>query len=70
MFPDFENVVYNGKKVMEIVNDEDYFKNDFMKRVSKRGSEILKTKGFSAVFPAGKALCDHLHDWYHGTKPG
>ena len=29
---------------------------------------MIKVKGFSSVFPAGKALCDHLHDWYHGTK--
>ena len=28
---------------------------------------MLKAKGFSSVFPAGKALCDHLHDWYLGT---
>jgi len=41
-----------------------------MQRVAKRGSEILKAKGFTAVFPAGKALCDHLHDWFHGTQEG
>ena len=41
---------------------------EFIERVSKRGSEIIKAKGFSAVFPAGKALCDHLRDWFHGTN--
>ena len=28
---------------------------------------MLETKGFSSVFPAGKALCDCLHDWYLGS---
>lgn len=68
MFPNFEEAVVNQEKVTTIVNDEKYFKEEFLMRVSKRGSEIIKVKGFSSVFPAGKALCDHLHDWYLGTN--
>ena len=68
MFPNFENATINGKPLTEVINDEKYLKNDFCSRVAKRGSEVLHAKGFSSVFPAGKALCDHLHDWYHGSS--
>ena len=54
-------------KVTKLIKD-DYFKKEFLQRVSKRGSEVMNTKGISSVMPAGKALCDHLYDWYHGTK--
>ena len=67
MFPNFEGATFEGKSVVETVNDTEWFRKDFINRVCKRGSEILKAKGFTAVFPAGKALCDHLYDWYHGT---
>ena len=68
MFPNFENATIDGKPLTEVINDEKYLKNDFCSRVAKRGSEVLHAKGFSSVFPAGKALCDHLHDWYHGSS--
>lgn len=68
MFPNFEEATSFDIKVTKLVKDKSYFKNEFIKRVSKRGGEVIKVKGFSSVFPAGKALCDHLHDWYHGNE--
>lgn len=70
MFPNFEEAHVGGKKVTELITDEKYLREDFCMRVAKRGSEVLQAKGFSSVFPAGKALCDHLRDWYLGTTEG
>jgi len=27
-------------------------------------------KGGSSISSAAKATCDHMHDWWNGTKPG
>ena len=70
MFPNYEQAHMEGTAVPKLINDENFLKNDFMDRVKKRGKEIIDVRGFSSVMSAGKAILDHLHDWYQGTIEG
>ncbi len=50
--------------------EEDWLKNKFIPTVTKRGSQYLIRLKSSCVISAGKAVGDHLRDWYVGTEKG
>lgn len=58
------------KKVKEAVNDDKYIQDAFLSRVQKRGGEIISVMKKSSAASAASAACDHVHDWWVGTKPG
>ena len=41
-----------------------------MSKVAGRGGEILSVMKKSSVPSAASAACDHMHDWWVGTKQG
>lgn len=69
-YPDVNHGTILGKKIREIIKDQDYLNKDFISRVQKRGGEVLQARKNSSVFSAANAVKDHLHDWYFGTRPG
>jgi malate dehydrogenase len=73
-FPDVSHAVVtiNKKesKVQESINDDNWLKNAFISTVQKRGAEVIAARKLSSAMSAAKAICDHLHDWWAGTKPG
>ncbi len=38
--------------------------------MAKRGAEIISVMKKSSAASAANAACDHMHDWWVGTKPG
>jgi len=64
--------VQQGKvvPVPEAVKDDNYLKNDFIKTVQQRGAAVIKARKLSSAMSAAKAACDHMHDWFMGTKQG
>lgn len=73
-FPDASHatVTIGGKeiKVADAVKDDQWLKNEFISTVQKRGAEVIAARKLSSAMSAAKAICDHLHDWWFGTKPG
>lgn len=73
-FPDVSHalVKVGGKdvKVPEAVKDETWLKGDFISCVQKRGAAVIAARKLSSAMSAAKAICDHLHDWWFGTKEG
>ncbi|KAH9504730.1 Malate dehydrogenase, cytoplasmic [Bulinus truncatus] len=71
-YPDVSHakVEINGKvvPVREAINDDSYLKNDFIKTVQLRGAAVIKARKLSSAMSAAKAACDHMHDWFEGTK--
>ncbi|KAI8784308.1 malate dehydrogenase [Biomphalaria glabrata] len=71
-FPDVAHakVELNGQvvPVPEAVKDDNYLKNDFIKTVQQRGAAVIKARKLSSAMSAAKAACDHMHDWFVGTK--
>ncbi|HWI22067.1 MAG TPA: malate dehydrogenase [Baekduia sp.] len=66
MFPDLFNAKVNGKKASELV-DQDWYENEYMPRVGKRGAEIIGARGASSAASAASAAIDHVHDWVFGS---
>lgn len=66
-------VVHIGGKdvnVYEAVKDDEWIKNEFLATVQKRGAAVIAARKLSSAMSAAKAIVDHMHDWWYGTKPG
>lgn len=72
-FPDVSHAVatINGKevKVWDAIKDEAWLKNEFVSTVQKRGAAVIAARKLSSAMSAAKAIVDHIHDWWYGTKP-
>jgi len=53
----------------DAVKDDHWLKNEFVKTVQTRGADVIKARKLSSAMSAAKAICDHLHDWWFGTRP-
>jgi malate dehydrogenase len=66
MFPDLFNAKVNGKPAVEQV-DREWYENEFIPRVGKRGAEIIEARGASSAASAANAAVDHVRDWVLGA---
>ena len=66
MFPDLFNAKVNGEQASGKV-DQDWYENEYIPRVGKRGAEIIEARGASSAASAANAAIDHVHDWHLGA---
>ncbi len=66
MFPDLFNAKVDGKPAAEQV-DMDWYENEYIPRVGKRGAEIIEARGASSAASAANAAIDHMRDWVLGA---
>jgi malate dehydrogenase len=67
MFPDLFNAKVKGDRAVEQV-DMDWYENEYMPRVGKRGAEIIEARGASSAASAANAAIDHVRDWVQGAS--
>ena len=48
----------------------EWYENDFLPTVGKRGAAIIEARGASSAASAANAAVDHVHDWVAGTPEG
>lgn len=65
-FPDLTNATVRGEKVIDSI-DQDWYTNEFIPRVAKRGSEIIEVRGKSSAASAASSAVDHMRDWVQGS---
>ena len=65
-YPDISNATVGGKAAKDLV-DIDWYKNEYIPRVAKRGAEIIDARGASSAASAANGAIDHMHDWVLGT---
>src|SRR4051794_8186522 len=70
MFPDLFNAKVDGKNAFEAVGDQEWYENDFLPTVGKRGAAIIDARGASSAASAANAAVDHVRDWVNGTPEG
>lgn len=58
------------KEILKEINDMTWVNDYFIKTVAKRGAAIIEARKSSSAASAASATCDHVHDWFAGTKPG
>jgi malate dehydrogenase len=66
MFPDLFNAKVNGERAVDKV-DRDWYENEYIPRVGKRGAEIIEARGASSAASAANAAVDHVSDWVRGA---
>ncbi len=66
MFPDLFNAKVKGERAVDQV-DMDWYENEYIPRVGKRGAEIIDARGASSAASAANAAIDHVHDWVLGA---
>ena len=66
MFPDLFNAKVKGRRAVELV-EMDWYENEYIPRVGKRGAEIIEARGASSAASAANAAIDHVRDWVLGA---
>ena len=46
----------------------DWYENEYMPAVGKRGAAIIEARGLSSAASAANAAIDHVRDWVLGTN--
>jgi malate dehydrogenase len=67
MFPDLFNANVKGERAVDAVDDMDWYENEYIPRVGKRGAEIIDARGASSAASAANAAIDHVRDWVQGS---
>lgn len=69
-FPNFEQALIDGKPATEVINDRDWFENDFLKTVQGRGKAIIEARGKSSAASAANAALDTIRSLITPTPEG
>jgi len=73
-FPDARHasVTIGGAKqsLTTALSNDAWIKSEFISTVQQRGAAVIKARGLSSAMSAAKAIGDHAHDWWFGTKEG
>ncbi|MFN8575793.1 MAG: malate dehydrogenase [Candidatus Sericytochromatia bacterium] len=69
-YPDFYNATINGKKANEVISDEAWLKDDFLKTVQQRGAAIIKARGLSSAASAANAAIETVKEIVNPTPAG
>ncbi len=65
-YPDISNATVAGKAAKDML-DFDWYKDQYIPRVAKRGAEIIDARGASSAASAANGAVDHIRDWALGT---
>lgn len=65
-YPDLHSVKVNDKAAMDLV-DQNWYENDFIPTVQKRGAAIIDARGASSAASAANAAIFHMRDWALGS---
>ncbi len=68
MYPDLRFCTVGGKAAPALVNDDAWYKNEYIPKVGKRGAAIIEARGLSSAASAANAAIDHMRDWNLGTN--
>ncbi|WP_298225693.1 malate dehydrogenase [Acidocella sp.] len=68
MYADYRFATAGGKKLSEIINDDDWYRNTYLSAVGKRGAAVIEARGLSSAASAANAAINHVHDWVMGSN--
>ena len=68
MYPDIRFATVAGQPAPQAVNDEAWYRNEYIPKVGKRGAAIIEARGASSAASAANAAIDHMRDWALGTN--
>jgi len=70
MYPDIFHAKVAERPAPDVVDDQQWLKDDFIPTVAKRGAAIIEARGSSSAASAAGAAIDHVRDWVNETPEG
>jgi malate dehydrogenase len=69
MFPDLFNAKIGTPPTQRAIDlvDMEWYENEYIPRVGKRGAEVIEARGASSAASAANAAIDHVRDWVAGA---
>ncbi|MEO8753186.1 MAG: malate dehydrogenase [Casimicrobiaceae bacterium] len=58
----------DGKLLKEMIDDDAWYRNEYLPKVGKRGAAIIEARGLSSAASAANAAIDHVRDWIRGSN--
>ncbi len=68
-YPDLHHATVGGKSALDLV-DNQWYADDYIPSVAKRGAAIIEARGASSAASAANAALEHMRDWVMGTPAG
>jgi len=68
-YPDFYNARIDGRPANDVIDDEKWLKEEFIKTVQQRGAAVIKARGLSSAGSAANAIVDTVNSLTNDT-PG
>ena len=68
-YPDIHHAKVAGKDAISLI-EQDWYENDFIPTVQKRGAAIIDARGASSAASAANAAIFHMRDWALGSAEG
>ena len=65
--PDLTKAEVNGEEIKEVMNTN-WYVDEFIPRIQKRGAEIIDARGLSSAASAANAAISHMRDWASGNS--
>jgi malate dehydrogenase len=62
-YPDLSHCEIRGRKVLDVLQDQDWVENTFIPTVQKRGAAVIEARGLSSAASAANSAIAHMHDW-------
>ena len=69
-FPDIRHAKILGEPATEVVKDRNWYEQEFIPTVQKRGAAVIEARGASSAASAANAAIDHMRDWVNSTAEG
>jgi len=66
-YPDFYNARIDGRPANEVIGDEKWLKEEFIKTVQQRGAAVIKARGLSSAGSAANAIVDTVDSLTNDT---
>ena len=65
-YPDISHATISSKAALDLV-ERDWYQDDYIPRVAKRGAEIIAARGASSAASAANAALEHMREWALGS---
>jgi malate dehydrogenase len=68
MYADYRFATARGQSLKDLIDDDSWYRNEFVPKIGKRGAAIIEARGLSSAASAANAAIDHVRDWLAGTN--
>jgi malate dehydrogenase len=69
-FPDFYHATIGDRPLTEVISEEQWLQEDFLKKVQQRGAAVIQARGSSSAASAANAVVDTVRHLTKDTENG